>query len=87
MLNCNTLSKSNQCFNKFKKLWGGEWGIFPNLGQTEPEIDGKIDIMNSDEVFTNSILDYLSEGPSVIGSCCGSSPKHTKIIKEMIEKN
>ena len=87
MLNCNTLSKSNQCFNKFKKLWGGEWGIFPNLGQTEPEIDGKIDIMNSDEVFTNSILNYLNEGPSVIGSCCGSSPKHTKIIKEMIDKN
>ena len=43
--------------------------------------------MNSDEVFTNSMLKYLSEGPSVIGSCCGSSPKHTKIIKEVIDKN
>lgn len=86
MLNCNTLSRSSECFYNFKNLSELKWGIYPNLGESDPEIDGKIDRMNSDKMFEESIVKYLNEGPFVVGSCCGSSPNHTKIIKRVVDK-
>ena len=86
MLNCNTLSRSSECFYNFKNLSEFKWGIYPNLGESDPEIDGKIDRMNSDKMFEESIVKYLNERPFVVGSCCGSSPKHTKIIKRIVDE-
>ena len=83
MLNCNTIEKTEQALQFMIDDWGSEWGVYPNLGLTEPAPDGKIEKKVNKDYFKNIIGKYLEMNPKIIGSCCGSSPNHTKIIKEL----
>jgi len=86
MLNCNTVAKTDSALEGVIENWGGDWGVYPNMGLTEPEPDGEIDEKVDDQSFNNIISTYLDMSPKVIGSCCGSSPKHTKIIYKLINQ-
>ena len=70
----------------FLNEWDSDWGIYPNLGITEPEPDGTMDIKISDKLFSENIDNYIKKTPFIIGSCCGSSPIHTGIIKKHVQK-
>jgi len=84
MLNCNTIDKTDQTLGKMISNWVGGWGVYPNLGLSEPEPDGRMEKKVNDQSFKNIISQYLEMKPMVIGSCCGSTPKHTKIIYNLI---
>ena len=43
MLNCNTIAKTNETLEIIKDNWINSWGVYPNLGLSEPEPDGEID--------------------------------------------
>ncbi len=86
LLNCNTFDKSNDALVKFKEEWNGNWGIYPNLGESEPEPDGAMDQKIDDGSFESMIANYMAESPAIIGSCCGSSPKHTVMIRKILDK-
>ncbi len=81
MLNCNTIEKTDQTLQLMIDDWGSAWGVYPNLGINEPEPDGEIETKVDRDYFENIIVKYLKMKPKIIGSCCGSSPIHTKIIK------
>jgi len=83
MLNCNTIEKTGQALVPMIKNWGSNWGVYPNLGLSEPEPDGEIEEKVQKDVFKDIIKEYLRMNPMIIGSCCGSSPDHIKIIKRL----
>lgn len=85
MLNCNTLDKSDNVIPSLVKDWNGSWGVYPNLGLSEPEPDGTIEQRVEDDIFREKIVKYLKLLPSIIGSCCGSSPHHIKLIKKEVK--
>jgi methionine synthase I (cobalamin-dependent) len=64
--------------------WDGEWGSYPNLGVTDFENDyfGIID----DHKFEESMRSILNKNPDVIGTCCGSSPRHVNMLNDFIER-
>ena len=86
MLNCNTIAKTNQTLELIKNNWSNNWGVYPNLGLSEPEPDGEIQEKVQETDFRKIISKYLSMNPKIIGSCCGSSPIHIEMIKEMSDK-
>ena len=86
MLNCNTVAKTDSALEGVIENWGGDWGVYPNMGLTEPEPDGEMDEKVDDQSFNKIISTYLDMSPKVIGSCCGSSPKHTEIIYKLINQ-
>ena len=85
LLNCNTLAKSSQAITNLKTDWKENWGIYPNLGESEPESDGTIQQKIDNDLFSTMISKFISQSPAIIGSCCGSSPKHTLMIKKIID--
>ena len=85
LLNCNTIQLTLQAIHTIKRYWNGPWGVYPNLGIKNPEIDGKIAQIISDETWRSRVKEILIEKPTVIGACCGSTPEHIRIIKEIIE--
>ena len=85
LLNCNTIQLTLQAIHTIKRYWNGPWGVYPNLGIKNPEIDGKIAQIISDETWRSRVKEILIEKPTVIGGCCGSTPEHIRIIKEIIE--
>jgi len=82
LLNCNKIETTNSAIDLFLSLWTGEWGVYPNLGKTDYDND-YFDIIN-DSNFEENISWYLEQNPSIIGACCGSTPKHIEIIKHLI---
>ena len=82
---CNTIQLTLKAIHTIKRYWNRSWGVYPNLGINNPEIDGKIEKLVSYEIWRCKVKEILIEKPAVIGSCCGSTPKHISIIKEIIE--
>ena len=86
MLNCNTIELTKQILNPFIDNSSLNWGVYPNLGLTQPELDGEIHGIVDTEKFEESIISYLDKKPYIIGACCGSTPNHIRIIRDLIEK-
>ncbi|MBC8346171.1 MAG: homocysteine S-methyltransferase family protein [Candidatus Marinimicrobia bacterium] len=85
MLNCNTVEKTDQTLKSMIDNWGGDWGVYPNMGLTDPEPDGAMDEKVGENDFRKTIKKYLELDPMVIGTCCGSTPNHIETISNMIQ--
>jgi len=86
LLNCNTIDKTDQALENFIDIWKGDWGVYPNLGLSEPEPDGKMEEKVNNQSFDKTISRYLKLGPKIIGSCCGSAPGHTELIRSRVDR-
>ncbi len=84
LFNCNTIQVAMKAIQTLKQHWDRSWGVYPNLGFTNPEPDGRIERIISDEKWKFHVQEILREKPDVIGACCGSTPEHIKIINEII---
>lgn len=84
MLNCNKIETTPSALKLFLSLWTNDWGVYSNLGVTDFDND-YFDIIN-DSNFKESISLFLEFNPAVIGACCGSTPKHIDMIKNLINE-
>ena len=87
MLNCNTIDITNRVLDSFINNWNSKWGVYPNLGLTKPEPDGKMIQKVDDDEFEITMISYIKKSPTIIGACCGSSPKHIRKIKNLLKSN
>jgi len=62
------------------------WGFYLNCGSSVINNDS-ITCGISPEEYTLEAEMYLKKNPSFIGACCGSSPKHTKALKKLLDEN
>ncbi len=82
LINCNSLEKTYKALETISENWTTNWGFYPNFGIGEPSPDGIINEISKDDEFINLINHAIKLGVSVIGGCCGSSPRHIKLIKD-----
>ncbi len=84
-VNCVTPEIFNKIVARIDRLM--RWGFYLNCGSgvfTDTEIFEGVSPSN----YINTTKTKFKREPFFIGSCCGSSPEHTKAIKEyVIEKN
>ena len=84
LLNCNPLNRTLGALETLASYCSGKWGIYPNLGVGEPSPDGIIKNYHSDAEFLDLIKNAVGLGVTVIGGCCGSSPRHIELLKNLI---
>ena len=84
LLNCNSLELSYNALKLLTKYWHSDWGIYPNLGIGEPAPDGIISSYSTDEKFLNIIQKSIKLGATIVGGCCGVSPKHINLINQYL---
>ena len=85
MLICNTIDITIRVLDSFINNWNSKWGVYPNLGLTKPEPDGKMIQKVDDDEFERTMISYIKKSPTIIGACCGSSPKHIRKIKNLLK--
>lgn len=80
--NCITpnIFSKNRFFN-----FNHPWGFYLNCGSGK-YTDKTIKCGISPEEYLAFIKPYLRQKPLFIGSCCGSTPEHTKNIKDFFNK-
>ena len=81
-INCITPEVFNNAREHFNTEYN--WGFYLNCGAGEP-YDEDITCGISANDYAELVRNNLSKDPSFIGSCCGSSPEHTKMIKRVID--
>ena len=83
LINCNSLNRTENALFIISKTWNKPWGIYPNLGFGEPSPDGNIEKIHSDEQFIEVCKEAIDQGASLIGGCCGSTPYHINLLKNI----
>ncbi len=84
-LNCSTgpvdMVKNFKIFSSYisKPL-----SVSPNAGLPEFK-NGKVVYIDLREQFANATKQFIEQGARIVGSCCGSTPEYTKILKECVE--
>lgn len=81
--NCIKPSTFQKTFNRISKT--SSWGFYLNCGHSE---------INNEEItcgisptdYAQEVKLYLRKNPTFIGSCCGSSPKHTKELRKLLDE-
>lgn len=76
---------SPETYNIFAQRYSmkTKWGFYLNCGGgsfTDISISTGVSPIN----YKSFVKHYLSDNPFFIGSCCGSTPEHTKKLKELI---
>ncbi len=61
------------------------WGTYLNCGSGD-YTDGTIECGIRPVEYGKIIYGILAKHPSFLGSCCGSSPEHTRIIKKILDE-
>lgn len=59
--------------------------VQPNAGLPET-IDGKIVYSETPDVISNSVKNFLSNGVSIIGGCCGTTEDHIRMIRNIVDE-
>ncbi len=77
-----------ETFVKFytKEKFDYNWGVYLNCGSGE-YTDDNITCGVSPNNYKETIRNILPKSPSFIGACCGSTPKHIKEIKKLLNEN
>ena len=60
LFNCNTIELTIKAIRLIKENWNKFWGVYPNLGLTNPEVDGKMNKIVSDKDWKNKIKKNIS---------------------------
>lgn len=80
--NCIKISTFDNIYNSMNLNFN--WGLYLNCGDgTFKNEDIKCGVLPDE--YTNSIKNYMDKSPLFIGACCGSSPKHIKEIKKLLD--
>ena len=85
LINCTLISILDHALKVLNEMWSGSWGVYPNTGVSMPSKDGHITEMVSDNEFSSAIKGYADMGASVVGACCGSTPKTIQLIQNTLE--
>jgi heptosyltransferase-2 len=80
--NCMTFEALELAVKRLKPEMN--WGFYLNCGSGNLT-DTKIDCAITPAEYARKAKEYLKFNPSFIGSCCGSTPDHTKKLKFMID--
>ncbi len=83
LLNCNPLSRTVKAAENLVANWPHKWGAYPNLGIGEPSSDGHILRYEKMDSFLSAMEKMIELSPSILGACCGSSPKHIARLPEL----
>ena len=84
MLNCAPVDIIEAATEIISKHWSGPWGAYPNLGINMPEKSGRIETYITNSQFIKQVKYYKNMGATIIGSCCGSTPAHTRLIAKTL---
>jgi len=80
--NCIKLTTFQSYYNKNQSKYSH--GFYLNCGSGSIK-DKSITCGISPEVYINSITKFINSNTLFVGSCCGSSPDHTRVIKDYID--
>jgi len=82
-LNCILPKTFNKVFRHINRE--KPWGFYLNCGSGELT-DDNITCGISPVSYAQQTRKYLKKNPVFIGSCCGSSPNHTKELKKLLDE-
>ncbi|MFQ6673576.1 MAG: homocysteine S-methyltransferase family protein [Fidelibacterota bacterium] len=86
LINCSNLETTLRAAETLLSSSGGlAAGIYPNLGRSMPSKEGNIEAVTSMAEFLRGIHRAIDLGITIVGSCCGSRPEHTRNLRRVID--
>lgn len=91
MANCSSpmaLLKGVTALSQLRSERGGLWrvGGYPNSGEPDPVVGWEFVHEVPLEQFVGAVEGMLDAGADIVGSCCGTTPEHTRALRAMIDR-
>ena len=87
-LNCGTgmdMERARQAVARYRAVSALPVMAQPNAGQPKL-VDMKVVYDETPEQMARGVEPLLEAGVNILGSCCGSTPEHTRAIREVVDK-
>lgn len=84
LINCSNLLDSLEALEHLQKVVSIPVGVYPNLGKSIPSAEGRIARLYPKAEFLEQMKRAIGLGARIIGTCCGSGPEHTAVLRELI---
>lgn len=81
--NCIMPNTFQRAFRRISK--NSSWGFYLNCGSSAINNDNIVCGISHQD-YSHEIKKYLPKNPAFIGSCCGSSPSHTKELRKLLDE-
>ncbi|MCH8011487.1 MAG: homocysteine S-methyltransferase family protein [Candidatus Marinimicrobia bacterium] len=85
LVNCTNLETAVYAIENINNITSLPLGVYPNLGKSMPSAEGEIEETYSLHTFERWMKQALDLGVKIVGSCCGSTPEHTRILRNIID--
>jgi 5-methyltetrahydrofolate--homocysteine methyltransferase len=87
-LNCATGPDAMEHhLDTFGEVWPTRLACMPNAGMPEASVDGRVRYPLTPEPFAAKVAALAaSHGLSIVGGCCGTTPKHIRELKKKLSK-
>ncbi|RMF08321.1 MAG: homocysteine S-methyltransferase family protein [Candidatus Neomarinimicrobiota bacterium] len=86
LVNCVPLEVATKALRMLAEQSVPKFGAYPNLGCSPPEDDGHLTAIVPDSAFLDFVQEALSLGPRYLGACCGSTPRHIRLLREKVDR-
>jgi homocysteine S-methyltransferase len=83
-VNCSSVEGTRNALRQIQSIDPSiPFGFYPNFGTIDEKTGWTSDLVGAD--YEELLIEYFSKGPSMIGTCCGATPKNTRYLREKID--
>ena len=84
VINCVPTQQITEPLRQLRMLTDLPLGAYGNMGIPDNDIGWTTNMVDP-AVYCQSASEWLNLGAKIIGSCCGSSPAHTRALRQLID--
>lgn len=86
LVNCTGLPGTAAAMPRLRGAWDGPWGAYANVGTSDPVVGWEAGRDVAVGEYADAAAGWLRGGASVVGSCCGTGPEHTRALSALVGK-
>ncbi len=84
LVNCCPIGAVTRAAPVIAEHWGGPWGAYANIGTADPVMGWEQGRDVSVAEYVEAARRWVEAGASIVGSCCGTTPEHTRALFDII---
>jgi S-methylmethionine-dependent homocysteine/selenocysteine methylase len=83
LINCVPLAHIDRAFAELRAAHHGPIGLYANVGHADAQVGWILTDDVQPAAYAQQARQWLRQGAAIAGGCCGTTPDHIKVLKEI----
>jgi S-methylmethionine-dependent homocysteine/selenocysteine methylase len=86
LINCVPLAYIDRAFAELRAAHHGPIGLYANVGRADAQVGWTLTDDVQPVAYAQQARQWLRQGAAIVGGCCGTTPDHIGVLKEIISE-